>query len=196
MAGSSGMGKSTLALQVLARGADYVSNDRLMVKRQGDRVTMVGVPKLPRVNPGTILNNPALRGLMSDAARKAAESLPRQKLWELEDKYDVFIDRFFGPGRFKLEARMSGLVLLNWQPTEAPLRIRRIDLRHEPQLLDAFMKPTGVFYDPEEDYESPSLPQSQYIETLDPCDVFELSGGASFDAAAAACDSYLRTGEM
>lgn len=196
IAGSSGAGKSTLALQVMDGDIDYVSNDRLMVRRDGDRVSMVGVPKLPRVNPGTILHNPSLHGLMDEESLREAASLPQEELWELEDKYDVSIERFFGPNRFKLEARMKGLVLLNWEPGDAPLEVRRVDLCDEPELLEAFMKSAGVFYDPEEDYEPPSLPVEDYIHALEPCEVFELAGGARFDEGARACATYLRTGRM
>ena len=49
MAGFSGAGKSTLALHLIEQGASFVSNDRLLVTRSGDGVTMRGVPKQPRV---------------------------------------------------------------------------------------------------------------------------------------------------
>lgn len=101
VAGFSGMGKSTMALHLMSAGADFVSNDRLMIKRAGDRLAMRGVPKLPRVNPGTILGNPDLAGVILDEDRARCEALPAEELWSLEEKHDVFIDTCFGPGRFR-----------------------------------------------------------------------------------------------
>jgi HprK-related kinase B len=54
--GNSGSGKSSLALQLIERGGfDYLSNDRVLLKARQDGVHVVGLPKKPRVNPGTLL---------------------------------------------------------------------------------------------------------------------------------------------
>ena len=67
--GNSGSGKSSLALQLIERGGfDYLSNDRVLLKVDRDRVHIVGLPKKPRVNPGTLLASPSLASLLS--ARK------------------------------------------------------------------------------------------------------------------------------
>jgi HprK-related kinase B len=61
VAGFAGAGKSTLALEIMRHGASFVSNDRLLVGpvpgfgRDGLMVT--GIPRMPRVNPGTLLHN-------------------------------------------------------------------------------------------------------------------------------------------
>ncbi|MEM7363297.1 MAG: HprK-related kinase B, partial [Pseudomonadota bacterium] len=55
MGGASGKGKSTLALRLLSRGLDLVSNDRLVVWRDQATLVMHGIAKYPRVNPGTLL---------------------------------------------------------------------------------------------------------------------------------------------
>jgi len=57
ISGFSGMGKSTLALHIMKHGTRFLSNDRLMVRRENAALQLLGVPKLPRINPGTILGN-------------------------------------------------------------------------------------------------------------------------------------------
>ncbi|MGD9331108.1 MAG: HprK-related kinase B, partial [Desulfobacterales bacterium] len=64
MAGFSGAGKSTLALHLMNKGATFVSNDRLMIAPDNSGLEMHGVAKMPRINPGTALNNPYLRKIM------------------------------------------------------------------------------------------------------------------------------------
>ncbi len=196
LAGLSGRGKSTLALHIMDRGATFVSNDRLMIRRQEDRLRMVGVPKLPRINPGTVLNNPSLRSVMPAAERRALQGLSPDALWSLEQKYDCFIDQCFGPGRFRLAGPMEALVLLNWEPNDAPLVVRRVSLRQREDLLPAFMKSVGLFYESADGFQTPEIPPALYQEALDVAEVFEFSGGADFERAADQCLAYLRSGEM
>src|SRR5690606_19509898 len=89
IAGASGMGKSTLSLHMMNdRGLDFLSNDRVMLRRdQAGHVELQGVPKHPRINPGTILNNPDLAVLLDAEARAGFEALPVDELWQLEHKY-------------------------------------------------------------------------------------------------------------
>jgi HprK-related kinase B len=195
MAGWSGRGKSTLALHLLSTGLSFVSNDRVLISNGGE-LTMYGVPKLPRVNPGTLLNNPHLIGLIDEDDRRALAEVPDDELWNLEQKYDVFLDKAFGPGRFRTSAAMTGLVMLNWERGGGDLRIRRIDFSERGDLLQAFMKSVGVFYRPAPGSPVPDFSSSAYIEALRNCPVFELSGGVDFDAATETCAAFLRTGVM
>ncbi len=195
-AGFSGMGKSTLALWVMARGTTFVSNDRLMIRRAGGVLEMLGVPKLPRINPGTILANEYLLSVMPSEERAEAAALPEDELWNLEQKYDAFIDQCFGPGKFRLRSVMSGLVILNWEREEIPLEIRRVDVDRRRDLLGAFMKSVGLFYEPDADDPDPDFSEAAYLECLQDCPVFEFTGGVDFDAAADACMRFLETGAM
>jgi HprK-related kinase B len=92
IAGLSGGGKSTLMLRMMDDpGVSYLTNDRLFI-RPGDGITeAVGIPKLPRINPGTIVHNPALHGLLTTQQRDAFLAMPPAQLWTLEDKYDVHV---------------------------------------------------------------------------------------------------------
>lgn len=195
MAGFSGMGKSTLALHCMSRGTDFVSNDRIMVREDGDGLTMYGVAKHPRINPGTALANPDLSGIVAAADRERFLALPQDELWDLEHKYDAIIADCFGPGRFYLKAPMTGLALLNWTRDDTPLTVRTVDPAEREDLLPAFMKATGLFYLPERTDVPKDPPMARYAEALKQCTVMEFSGGVDFDAAARVCLRFLETGE-
>ena len=96
IAGFAGKGKSTLALNLVGRGMKFLSNDRVMVKSHDGGVTMYGIPKLPRINPGTVLASPMLKSVIPEKERAEFESIHPDKLWELEHKYDVDIAATFG----------------------------------------------------------------------------------------------------
>jgi len=184
LAGFSGMGKSTLALALMSLGATFVSNDRLMIRRATSGLEMTGVAKLPRVNPGTLLNNAALADVMPRDARRRAERLPNDELWTLEQKYDVPIDSCFGAGRFVLRAPLHGLAILNWQRGCAPLLIRQVSLAERPDLLGAFTKAPGLFYLPRAGASPSQHAEEAYLTALNGCPVYELTGGVDFPVAA------------
>lgn len=192
MAGFSGAGKSTLALEMM-REPDcvFISNDRLMIRQNGDDLEMTGVAKLPRINPGTALNNPNLASIPSEEDRKRFSALPESELWDLEYKYDVPIDQCFGPDRFMLKAPMHGLVLLNWKRTRTPLVARKVNLGDRRDLLPAIMKSTGLFFLKDGDCRMPEPTEQAYIDMLSRCDVWEFSGGADFQEASRHCKDLL-----
>jgi HprK-related kinase B len=187
LAGFSGMGKSTLALHLVNQGADFVSNDRLIIEKTESGVRMHGVGKLPRVNPGTILNNPSLKGLLSPRDFERFASLPKAELWDLEYKYDVPIDRFFGANRFILSTPLDALIILNWKQSGEPTRMQPVDIEYRRDLLPAFMKSTGIFFLPEPAMPASDPSENDYIRFLKAARVFEISGGVDFQAAVNAC---------
>jgi HprK-related kinase B len=148
LSGFSGAGKSTLALHLMSQGLNFVSNDRLVVRHTGRELMMFGVAKLPRINPGTALNNPHLARVIPEVERARFEALELEDLWRLEHKYDAYLDQCFGPERFHLAAPLSGLVVLSWKRGGDGLQINRVDLRERPDLLPAFVKSPGLFYQP------------------------------------------------
>lgn len=196
LAGFSGMGKSTLALHLMSKGTTFVSNDRVLLSTQTDGMpVMYGIPKQPRINPGTALNNPDLAGIIAEADRERFLALPTTELWNLEHKYDAIIEECYGSGRFVLQAPMYGLVILNWTRNGDPLTVRRVDLYERRDLLPAFMKSTGLFYRPDvATYEDPS--DTVYAEALSRTTILEMSGGVDFDAAAEACLAFLENGTL
>lgn len=112
---SSGVGKSTLALALVERGFKFLSNDRVLARVEDDSVHLVGVPKKPRVNPGTILALSSLNHIISDGERQLYAAMSRSELWRLEHKYDADVDEIFGPGTFVLESILSTIYVLNWK---------------------------------------------------------------------------------
>ncbi len=193
LSGFSGAGKSTLALRIMGRGTDFVSNDRIMVRRDATGLTMFGIPKMPRVNPGTVLAEPHLAKVMSEEDRRRFSVLPQAELWDLEHKYDAFIDDCYGPGRFRLQSPMNGLVVMTWKRDGRPMRVEQVDLEGRRDLLPAFMKDVGLFFESDGPGQTGADATAQdYLALLSGCPVLEISGGVDFDAAASACLDFLR----
>lgn len=199
LAGFSGMGKSTLALHLMSRGTTFVSNDRVLLRVNAEEPeglpTMLGIPKQPRINPGTALHNPDLRDIIAPQDRERFLALSTTDLWHLEHKYDAIIEECYGKGRFVLQAPMHALVILNWSRTGQPVAVNAVDPLTRRDLLPAFMKSTGLFYRPcAPDYSEPS--ESAYAHALARTTVLEVTGGVDFDAAADICLSFMRTGSL
>ena len=114
--GNSGSGKSSLALQMIERGGyDYVSNDRVLMREEGGTVHIVGLPKKPRVNPGTLLASRSLSQLVSRPRRRAYEQLAPEELWKLEEKTDIDVESTLG-ARTRLGATLAHAYSLEWRP--------------------------------------------------------------------------------
>jgi HprK-related kinase B len=184
---SSGGGKSTLALHLLSRGFSFVSNDRLLVRAGEARAQMSGVPKLPRINPGTAMTNMHLSGLLPAERRRQLGEISGDQLWGLEEKYDVFIDEHFNGARFVLRAPLDALVVLNWSRRRAePPACHRVSLADRRDLLAAVAKSAGPFF-AVDDGDVPLgrglLDADRYFEELAGVPVFEICGGVDFERA-------------
>lgn len=114
--GNSGSGKSSLALQLIERGGyGFLSNDRVLLRAEGGGVRACGLPKQPRVNPGTLLASAALSRLVPRPRLRIYTRLPREELWRLEDKTDVDVERELGARSF-LAAPLERVYSLAWRP--------------------------------------------------------------------------------
>ncbi|MEJ1336443.1 MAG: HprK-related kinase B [Candidatus Sedimenticola sp. (ex Thyasira tokunagai)] len=187
IAGFSGGGKSTLMLHMLENpGIDYLTNDRLFIKTDSTTTHGAGIPKLPRVNPGTIVHNPRLHQLIPAEQRESLLDLPKDELWELEDKYDVLIDQVYGSGRITTEAPLAAFLILNWQrESTQPLTLQQVDLSERRDLLGALMKSPGPFYqyaDGSFFRDDTVLEEEAYLKTLKGITIYEASGAIDFDA--------------
>lgn len=192
IAGLSGGGKSTLMLRLLENAATaYVTNDRLLVRKQGNAVHAVGIPKLPRINPGTIVNNPRLFPLIDEARRTKLLQLDKSELWKLEQKYDADISKLYGPDRIQHETALKKFLVLNWQHGSADrLEVKAVDLSARSDLLAAIMKPSGPFYMDaaghfNNDDEAPLA--SAYLSALADVEVYEASGSVDFERLESVC---------
>ncbi|HBE93033.1 MAG TPA: HprK-related kinase B [Gammaproteobacteria bacterium] len=189
IAGFSGGGKSTLMLHLLGQaGMSYLTNDRLFINNEFDSVLARGIPKLPRVNPGTIVHDPNLYSLISDQKREAMLALPAEELWELEDKYDVHVDEVYGPGRIVNEAPLSAFLLLNWQrDSDAKLELKQVDLHQRKDLLGTVMKSPGPFYqysDGSFHQDTAPFDEQAYLDALNDVAIYEVSGRIDFQQLA------------
>lgn len=188
MAAFSGGGKSTLMLHLLDDPAiNYLTNDRLFIKSTDGVVHAAGIPKLPRINPGTIVHNPRLQPLIAADERARLLALPRHELWELEDKYDVLIDEVYGPGRITTTATpLSGFLVLNWRhDNPSPAQLHQVDISQRRDLLKAIMKAPGPFYqyaDGRFYQDDTPLDEAAYLAALKDVPVYEASGGVDFGA--------------
>lgn len=182
--GFSGMGKSTLSLKLMSLGGTFISNDRLLVARTSGRLQMFGVAKLPRINPGTILHNPDLHSMLTPEQFARYEALSPAELWDLEEKYDAFVEQIWGEGRLDLTSSFDLLVILNWRRAEHPLTISPVQLDQREDLIPAFAKEPGLFYLPTHGRPSSRASDDQYRELLGTCPIVECTGAADFDAAA------------
>lgn len=196
IAGFSGAGKSTLSLHLMSRGTDFVSNDRLMINLKDGCLEMKGVAKLPRINPGTILNNPDIQDILSESEKQMFSSLPPEELWQLEHKFDVPIEDCFENSRFLLKSSMKMLAILNWRRSDEPLTFQTVNLEERRDLLPAFMKAVGLFFMPHSDCRKNDAEEADYISMLQHCQVIEFSGGVDFDKAADACLSLVEHGSL
>lgn len=196
LAGFSGAGKSTLALHLMSKGTAFVSNDRVMVEEDGDGLTMYGVAKQPRINPGTALNNPDLRKIVEPELREKFLAMPIDELWQLEHKYDALIDECYGPGKFQLKSHMDALVILNWKRDGGDMQVAMVDPRERKDLLPAFMKATGLFYLPTNPERKGDPDVEAYAELLTKSNLIEISGGVDFDKASDVCLYYMENGRL
>ena len=196
IAASSGGGKSTLALQVLRPGTGFVSNDRVLVRRTEDGVrAMQGVPKQPRVNPGTLLGNPTLTHVLPPERAAALQAMEKCALWALEEKYDVDVDTIYGPGTFRLGASLDAFIVLDWSPTHrGPAHFHRVRLDEREDLLRVVMKSPGPFH------WTPGMVAAEDPLCIDPSpyrrvfagmQAVQITGGVDFDKAAALARSLL-----
>ena len=197
IAGFSGGGKSTLMLHMMENPEiSYLTNDRLFIRAETTGVEAAGIPKLPRVNPGTIVHNPRLQSLIPAQQRAELLALPKEQLWELEDKYDVLIDQVYGPDRFTVEKPLGAFLVLNWKrDSDEPLKLQQVDLAERRDLLTvAIMKSPGPFYQFADgrffDDDMP-LNEQAYLDTLADIPVYEVSGGIDFEAMASRINELL-----
>jgi HprK-related kinase B len=193
IAGFSGGGKSSLMLRLLENpGVQFLTNDRLFIGSvPGAGIRAIGIPKLPRVNPGTILSRDTLHPILDQRQRDTFESLSKDQLWDLEQKFDVDISKLYGDGRIIAESPLTDVLILNWQRTsDARCQITRVDIDDRPDLLVAVEKSPGPFYcDSDGVFQSDdhALDHRRYIELLNSVNVWEASGAVDFEFAADRC---------
>ncbi len=188
LAGFSGGGKSTLMLNLLEENSvNYLTNDRLFIRFTNNHVLARGIPKLPRINPGTIVHNARLHQLLSRQRREELLQLPAEELWHLEEKYDVHVEQVYGPNRVSTEADLQAFVIINWQrDATEETRVSAVDIAQRRELLAALMKSPGPFYqhaDGTFHSDTAAFDEQAYLDVLDSVTIYEVTGQIDFDAA-------------
>ena len=196
IAGLSGGGKSTLMLNLLEdETTAYVTNDRLCVRKQQSTTQAVGIPKLPRINPGTIVNNARLFPLIDVVKREKLMQMDVRELWKLEQKYDVDINALYGPDRIWHETELNRFLVLNWQhDSTEPLTLEQVDIKQRQDLLAAILKPSGPFYhDASGSFNTDdAMPDAAaYLAALECVSVYEARGRVDFKRLTALSDDKL-----
>jgi len=192
IAGFSGGGKSTLMLHLMAhKGTQYLTNDRLFLMDG----KAIGIPKLPRVNPGTMLHDENLIDLLPADRRAELETLSPAELWDIEEKYDVFVEDVYGDGKIVDQAPIKHFLILNWKrDASTPCDIQEVKLMERKNLLDAVMKSPGPFYQYKDGtfyQDDTRLDAAPYLEQLKDVKVFEATGRIDFDYAQEFCLQHL-----
>ena len=187
IAGLSGGGKSTSILRMMdIPGTSFVTNDRLMICAQNPLPHALGLPKHPRINPGTILHNPRLHGMLSPERLAQIAAMPVEELWNFEEKYDLVVPQIYGAGRLQLSTTLTEFWVLNWQRNSAqPTTISDVSIANRPDLLGAIMKSPGPFYaGPTGQFETDCTPLNPdaYIQALQNVRIREVAGRIDFDA--------------
>jgi HprK-related kinase B len=193
MAGRPGAGKSTLALRLVDEGLDFVSNDRLVMLDVHRKTRVHGVPKLPRVNPGTIISQPRLRFLMDENDIAEVEALSLSDLWQTERKFDVPLDRIYGPNRFRLDSDLAAVVILDWTLGGGPCRIELFEPSEQPDVLLPLVKSPGLFLlpDPATGEGGLCLDPRDYARLMVGVPAFHITGGVDFEAATELCRNLI-----
>lgn len=195
IAARAGGGKSTLALHLMSGGLSFVSNDRLLIRRSSAGAEALGVPKMPRVNAGTLLHNPDLARILPGHRREQLARLAPKELWELEEKYDVIVDRIFGRGRTRHRARLCAVVILDWAAdAKPPARFSTISLDERRDLLELLMKSPSVFHHDEHGRFAAATARPEpnaYLQALSGVPVIEVTGRADFPVAVGYCRQLL-----
>ena len=187
IAGLSGGGKSTLMLHLLEVGEHFISNDRLLFNELDGKLIMRGIPKQPRINPGTIVHNPRLHSLMTEQERESFLAMPSEQLRALEHKFDAPVNQLFGENCYQSEAALDALVILNWSvssPSETAIRVTNFS--QSPELIPAILKSPGPFFNEANgaflaNGQTPTLEKIQ--QRMGRVPVLELNGKVDFGKA-------------
>jgi HprK-related kinase B len=194
MAGFSGGGKSTLMLHLMEHPKSrYLTNDRLFLRRQGVSVEAVGIPKLPRINPGTVVHSPRLSQLIDAQRKEALLKLPQQALWQLEEKFDVDVENLYGRDHIDTSTPipLAAMVILNWRrEMRCPVKMTKVDIEQCGELLHTVMKSPGPFFQDrlgEFIQDDEALQPAPYLALLKGVPIYEVTGKIDFAGLSGLC---------
>lgn len=187
VAGFSGGGKSTTMLHLLDfPDSQFISNDRAFIYPDAEGVSIAGIPKMPRINPGTIVHNPKLQSIIDEERRQTLLAMPVEVLWDLEEKYDADVEQIWGANAVTDSAPLDSFFILNWQrDAREKLAVQQVDPAERRDLLPAVMKSFGCFYqhaDGHFDVSPHMSSEEEYIRVFHQTRFYEVAGRVDFDA--------------
>jgi HprK-related kinase B len=185
IAGLSGGGKSTLMLELMEHDlVSYVTNDRLFIKKQQHETVMLGIAKLPRINPGTIVGNPRLHGLLDQQQLEYYQSMEKSELWHIEEKNDVPITAIYGQHRLHYHTQLNIFIILNWsRDSQEETSLNAINIEQRVDALAAIMKSPGPFYQYDNGQfqtDNEEFDHQNYIDNLSGIEIYEATGLIDF----------------
>ena len=183
LCGAHGAGRSTTAVRLLTEGFDFLAHEQVLLRPAEYGVEILGMPRHPRVNPGTILSLPALEDLIGPTDQIRLRALPQAELAALEHEYDVFVDEVAGADRFTTRGYLSAVVVFNWDAREGEPAAHEVDLSIRPDLLPLLMTTPDLCEEPDRP-EDIDLSRGKYLDVLSRRPVVEITGRRDFDAAA------------
>jgi HprK-related kinase B len=142
--GQSWSGRSSVAICLLEQGFDFISNDRIILDPPlaTDAVVVHGLPKLPRVNSGMLLDGENTRIVLDPATRDP--SGPRKELGKSKGKLDLQVERVLGR-RWILKGELKAAVVLSWGSGETGLDLQKLTADQSLAELKRVSKDFGVF---------------------------------------------------
>lgn len=186
VSGRSGAGKSSAAIWTLEHGISIISNDRLLARRAPGEGTgaipMLGVPKKPRINPGTIVGNPKLHGMMTPAELARYRAMPMEELWHVEHKYDLEVKAVFGPQAEQATAMLHAAFFLDWEVGGGDYHCDLLPRERYPEFYRAVFKDGGVFDLNNRETSLKPEHEAEYQRVLEGIPVYHVTGGVSFES--------------
>lgn len=120
--------RRALAVTLVGRGFQWVTEDLLLVRVASGHVEMRGLPGLLRLGPAAMLAHPALRAMLTEDERARYAGQAWRDLREIDTRYVVDTVEAFGPAGVAAGGILRMIVALRWKggeaggtPTVAPL---------------------------------------------------------------------------
>ena len=181
--GAPGAGRSTAAVRLMTEGFDFLAHEQVLLRPPEYGVEVLGMPRHPRVKPGTILSTPALENLIGPTDQIRLRALPRTELMALDHEYDVFVNEVVGAGRFVTHGYLAAVMVFNWDALQEDPPVREVDLSIRPDLLPLMVKAPGILEQPDRP-DDVDLSRSTYLDVLSRRPIVEVTGYQDFQAAA------------
>lgn len=107
--------RRALAVALVGRGFQWVTEDLLLVRVASGHVEMRGLPGLLRLGPAAMLAHPALRAMLANEERARYEGKTWRDLRDSETRYVVNAGEAFGPAGIATGGTLQTIVALRWR---------------------------------------------------------------------------------